>query len=119
MRHSSRLIGSDDYSDTSTDVPDVFSHDATDDSLDSASEDSETEADASTIRIIILAMTQSWMMNGNFLRNTTSKRLDASMPRGSGRNVTVHGPRTSWTRHGDTGIGEKLLLLNLNAGANR
>ncbi|KAE8374982.1 hypothetical protein BDV26DRAFT_268992 [Aspergillus bertholletiae] len=37
MRNSVRLIGSDDNSDTSTDVPDVFSDDAAYNSLDSAS----------------------------------------------------------------------------------
>ena len=45
MRYSSRPTGSDN-SDTSTNVPDVFSHDATDDSLDNASEpDSINDSD--------------------------------------------------------------------------
>ena len=46
MRYSSLPTGSDDNSDTSTNVPDVFSHDATDDSLDNASEpDSINDSD--------------------------------------------------------------------------
>lgn len=38
MQHSSWPTGSDDNSDTSTNVPDIFSYDATDDSLDNTSE---------------------------------------------------------------------------------
>lgn len=38
MQQSSQPTGSDDNSDTNTNVPDVFSHDATDNSLDNASE---------------------------------------------------------------------------------
>jgi len=38
MRHSPRPIESDDDSGTSTDIPDIFSNNGTDESLDSASE---------------------------------------------------------------------------------
>ena len=98
MRYSSRLTASDDNSDISTNILDIFSH------------------DASTTRMIILVMTQSWAMRRNVSspRNTTSKRLNALMFHISDRDTTAWGPRISWMRHGKTGIGEKQLLLNLS-----
>ncbi|KAB8076111.1 hypothetical protein BDV29DRAFT_170799 [Aspergillus leporis] len=94
MRHPARPMGSDDNSDASTDVPDVFS----DDSSDSASEHSGDDSSDASDHDSILDDEE-----GQELPAEHSKRLNVWMSRSFDRNTTALGLRISWLRHGIVG----------------